>query len=97
MSTGVIYQTGKKIRTRLNLPLNMICTGRRYHIVGDMNPLAGIPSPLVGEARGSLEWSSITRPSVSVMLRKIEDNNKKKIISQRTSRESQKVWRLMKF
>ena len=27
----------EKIRTRLNLPLHMIWSGRRYNLVGDMN------------------------------------------------------------
>ena len=33
---------GKKI-TRLNLPLHMICSCRRDHLVGYMNTLAGMP------------------------------------------------------
>ena len=33
----------------------MIWAGRRDHLVGDMNPLAGMPSSLVEEARGSLD------------------------------------------
>ena len=53
----------EKIRTRLNLPLHMIWSGRRYNLVGDMTPLVGMPSSLVGEARGSLEWSYITSPT----------------------------------
>ena len=35
-----------------------------------MTPLAGMSSSLVGEARGSFEWSSIPRPVGNVMLRK---------------------------
>ena len=70
MSTDVLYQTRGKIRIRLKLPLNMIRDGRRDHLVGDMTPLAGMPSSLVEEARGSLGWFSIPRPSVSVMLQK---------------------------
>ena len=45
-------QTRKKITTRLNLPLHMIWADRRDNPVGDMNPLAGMPSSLVEEARG---------------------------------------------
>ena len=70
MSTGVLYQTSKKIITRLNLLLNVIWYGRRYHMVVDMTPLAGMPSSLVVEARGSLKWLSIPMPARSVMLRK---------------------------
>ena len=44
----------EKITTRLNLLLQMIWAGRRDHMVGDMTPLAGIPSSLVGKARVSL-------------------------------------------
>ena len=75
MSNGVLYQTRKKTRTRLNLQLHMIWYGRRDHLVGDMFPLAGMPPSLVGEARGSLEWSSIPRPSGSLMLQKREDKH----------------------
>ena len=32
-----------EIRTRLNLPLHIIWDGRRYNLVGDMTPIAGIP------------------------------------------------------
>ena len=60
-----------------------------------MTPLAGMTSSLMKEARGSLEWSSIPRPAGSVMLHKIEEEEKKNMISQRTSREAQKVWRLL--
>ena len=42
MSTSVIYQTRKKIITRLKLPLHMIWADRRDHLVGDMTPLSGI-------------------------------------------------------
>ena len=70
MSTGVLYQTRKKIRTRLNLPLHMIWAGIRDHMVGDMTPRVGMPSSFVGEARVSLEWSSIPRPVGSVMLQR---------------------------
>ena len=43
MSTGVLYLKREKIRKRLNLPLNMIWSGRKDHLVGDMNPLVGTP------------------------------------------------------
>ena len=49
----VCYTRQGKKRTRLNLPLHMIWADRRDHMVGDMTPLAGMPSSLVGEARGS--------------------------------------------
>ena len=55
----------EKITTRLKLPLHMIWAGRRDHLVGDMTPLADMPSSLVEEARGSLKCSSITKPSGS--------------------------------
>ena len=38
----------EKRRTRLNLPLHMIWASRRDHMVGDMTPLVGMPSSLVG-------------------------------------------------
>ena len=75
----------------------MIWADRRYHLVGDMNPLAGMPSSLVEESMGSFEWSSIISPVISVMLRKIDEKKQKNVISQRTSRESQKMWRLMQL
>ena len=75
----------------------MIWADRRDHLVGDMTPLAGMPSSLVGEARGSLEWYSIPRPSRIVMLHKIEDKKQKNMSDQRTPREAQKVWRLLQL
>ena len=60
-----------------------------------MTPLAGMPSSLVEEARGSLEWFSIPRPAGIVMLNKIEEKKQKNMSAQRTSREAQKVWRLL--
>ena len=60
----------EKITTRLNLQLHMIWAGRRDHLVGDMTPLADMPSSLVGESRGSLEFSFIPRTAVSMMLQK---------------------------
>ena len=59
----------------LNLPLNMIWAGRRDHMLGDMTPLAGMPSSFVVDARVSFEWSSITRPDVIVMLQKRKKDN----------------------
>ena len=97
MSTGVLYQARKKTRTRLNLPLHIIWAGIRDHLEVDMNPLAGMTSSLAGEARGSLEWSSIPRPAGSMMLQKREYKNKKKMITQRNFREAKKLWRLLKF
>ena len=68
----------------------MIWAGRRDHLVGDMTPLAGMPSSLVVEARVSLEWSSIPSPYGSVVLHKGEEKKKKNMSAQRTSREAQK-------
>ena len=75
----------------------MLWAGRRDHLVGDMTPLAGMPSSLAGEARGSLEWSSIPRPSGSVMLQKREENNQNNMNAQRTLREAKKIWRLLLY
>ena len=44
MLTSFLYQKRKKIKTRLKLPLHLIWAGRRYHLVGDMTPLLGMPS-----------------------------------------------------
>ena len=75
----------------------MIWAGRRYHMVGDMTPLAGMSSSLVGEAGGSLEWSSIPEPAGIVMLRKIGEKNKNNMSSQRTLREAQKLRRILQI
>ena len=71
----MFYQTREKIRTRLNFPLKMVWSGRRDNLVGDMTPLVGMSSSLVGEARVSFECSSIPRPSGSVMLKIIWEKN----------------------
>ena len=63
----------EKKRKRLNFPLHMIWDGRRDHMVKDATPLAGMPSSFVGEARGSLELSSIPRPAGSFVLKNIEE------------------------
>ena len=55
MSTVAIYRTRGETITRLNLPLHMIWAGRNDPLVGEMTPLAGMPSSLVGVARVSLE------------------------------------------
>ena len=73
----------------------MIWDVRRDHLVGDMTPLAGMYSSFVGEERGSLEWSSITRPDRSVMLQKRKEEKHKNMSAQRTSMEAQKVWRIL--
>ena len=86
-----------RITIRLNLPLHMIWAGIRDPLVGYMNPIAGMPSSLVVEARGSLERSSIPRPVRSVMLQKVEEKKHKNISVQRTSREAQKLWRLLLY
>ena len=67
----------------------MIWSDKRDHMVGYMTPLLGIPSSLVVEARGSLEWFSVPRPDGSVMLYKIEEQKQKNMNAQRTSREAQ--------
>ena len=67
----------------------MIWSGRRDHMGGYMTPLAGMNSSLVGEARGSLEQSSIPRPSGSVMLRKRYKKKQNKRSVQRTLRKAQ--------
>ena len=64
----------------------MIWAGRGDHMVGDMIPLAGMPSSLVGKARGSLEWSSIPRYAGSVMLQKREEKKQNNMSSKRTPR-----------
>ena len=75
----------------------MIWAGRTDHMVGDMTHIAGIPSSYLGETKGSLELSSIPRPAVSVVLQKIEEENQNFISSQRTLREAQNIWRLLKL
>ena len=62
-----------------------------------MTPTADTPSSSGQEARGSPEWSSIQRPAANVTLKKTEDNKKNNMRAQRTSREAQKVWRLLQF
>ena len=54
----------------------MIWAGRRDHLVVYMTSISGRPSSSVGEERGSFEWSSIPRPTGSLMLRKIEEKKK---------------------
>ena len=75
----------------------MIWAGIRYHLVGDMNPLVGMSSSLVGESRGSLEWSSIPRNAGSAVLQKREEKKQKNMSAKRTFKEAQKVWRLQQF
>ena len=55
----------------------MIWDGRRDHLVGDMTDLSGMHSSLVVTAMGSLEWSSITRPPLIVMMQKRMEKNQK--------------------
>ena len=97
MVTGVLYQTSKKITTRLKLPLHITWDGRRYHLVGDITHLAGMPSSLTEEERGSLEWSSIPRTSGRVILHKREEKNQNKTSAQKNYREAQKVWRILLY
>ena len=75
----------------------MILDGRIDHLVGDMTPLTDMYSSLVGEARRSLEWSSITRPDTSLMLQVRKEKKQKNMSDQRTSKKSQKAWRLLHF
>ena len=86
----------EKIKTRFNLLLYMIWVVRRDHMVVDMTPLADIHSSLVVEAKLSLEWFSIPRPSGSMMLWKREEKKHDNMSSQRTPREAQ-VWRILQF
>ena len=75
----------------------MIWSGRRYHMVGDMNPIAGITLSFAVYIRVLLVCLYIKRPPKSVMLRirgKKKQNNPS---SQRTPRGDLKVWRLIKF
>ena len=44
ISTGVLNRKREKTRTRLNLPLRMIWSGRSDHMVGGMTPLDRMPS-----------------------------------------------------
>ena len=97
MLNGVPYQTREKRRTRFNLPLHMIWDVRRDHLEGDMTPLVVMPSSLVGEAKGSLEWSFTPMPAGIMMLRKREEKNQKNINAQRNLREAQKVWRFLLY
>ena len=46
---------------------------------------------------GRSKGSSIPRTAISVMLRKREEKKQKNMSVQRTSREDQKVWRLLQF
>ena len=75
----------------------MIWYVRRDYLVEYMNPLAGMTSALVEEARGSLECSSIPRPDGNVMLNIREENKQKKMSSQRTSKEAQKSGKLLQL
>ena len=89
MLTGMLYQKMEKIIKRLNLPLHMTWDDRIYHMVGDMTPLAGMPSSLAEEAKRSLECYSIPSPVLSVMLQKIEKKNQENMSAQRNPREVQ--------
>ena len=64
----------------------MIWAVRRDDLVVDMNPLVGMTSSLVVEAKVSLEWFYIPRPSGSMMLWKREEKKHNNMSSQRTSR-----------
>ena len=75
----------------------MIWVVRRDHLVVDMTPLAGMPSSLVVEAKVSLEWFSIPRPSGIIMLWKREDKKHNNMSSQVTLREAEKLWRILQF
>ena len=75
----------------------MIWAVRRDHLVVDMTPLAGMALSLVVEAKVSLEWFSIPRPSGSMMLWKREEKKHNNTSYQITTREDKKVLRLLKF
>ena len=55
-------------KNKVNSPLHMIWAGRRYHLEGDMNPIADIPSSSVVYPRGLLVWSSIQSLAKIVLL-----------------------------
>ena len=67
----------------------MIWAGRRYHLEGDMTPLAGMSLLPVGYIRVLLAWSSIQRPSESVMLW-IRGDKKQKNMSAQNFKEISK-------
>ena len=75
--------SSKKRRTRLNIPIHGIWDGRRDHLVGDITPLAD----LCGRIKGVV--------GMVLMLRKIDEKKHKNMNSQRTSREYEKLWRLL--
>ena len=75
----------------------MIWSGIIDCLIRDMTPLAGMPSYLAESPRVLLVWSSNKMPSKNVMLRIRGENMQKNTISQRTLRESIKVWRLINY
>ena len=62
-----------------------------------MTTLAGIPSYLVGYIRASLVWSSIQRPTKSVMLQMRGEENQNNMSAQITLTGALKLWRLLQF
>ena len=75
----------------------MIWAGIRDHLAGDMTPLDGMPSSLVGYLSVLLICSSIQRPNKRVILWIMGGNNYRNMGDQRNLREVLKVWRLVQF
>ena len=75
----------------------MIWAGIRDHLAGDMTPLDGMPSSLVGYLSVLLIWSSIQRPNKRVILWIMGGKNYRNMGDQRNLREVLKVWRLVQF
>ena len=75
----------------------MIWDGRRDHLDGDMNTIAVIPSSSVRYLRALLEYSFVKSPAESLMPQIRGEKNQMNMSAQITSREAQKVWRLVQF
>ena len=71
--------------------------GRRDPPEGDMTPPEETPSSPGQGARGSSEWSSITRPSGIVTLHKRYEKKQNNMSDQIISREAHKLWRLLLY
>ena len=81
MWTGLIYQTrGGNKKVKLTVTYYMcwkkISSGRRYESSD------GRAFIVCGRSKGSLGWSSITRPAGSVMLQKREEKKQKNMSAQ---------------
>ena len=75
----------------------MIWAGIRDHMEGDITPLAGMTSSLVGYLRVLLAWSSIQMPNKSLMLWIRGEHNQSNTSAQITLRGALKLWRLLQF